>query len=46
MSLPLEAATEAAPGGGPTVVALWPVVDRWNHIINGLSVIVDKMRDP
>ena len=26
--------------------ALWPVVDRWNYIINGLSVIVNKMGDP
>ena len=30
----------------PTIVALWPVVDRWNYIINGLSVIVNKVGDP
>lgn len=34
-----------ARGMAPTIVALWPVVDRWNYIINGLPVIVNKMGD-
>ena len=30
----------------PTIVAHWMVVERWNYIINGLSVMVNTMRDP
>ena len=41
-----ELAICEAGGLAPTTEARGPVVDRWNYITNGWSVIVNNMGDP